>query len=152
MRVARPKSLLERDAKEDLWLHTLSQIPTLFGKLQYLASLRDPNTGNYEHHGLSLVFGEKEAAKAMRQNHKRTFAEWLVYGLVEQEADLEDYLVGLRSPLSDILASWDLLEPWKLYVPLGVMSSEKALYAADMRTICRVLIKRYAAVAPDRDA
>ena len=152
MRVARPKSLLERDAREDLWLHTLSQIPTLFGKLQYLASLRDPNTGNYEHHGLSLVFGEKEATKAMRQNHKRTFADWLAYGLVEQQADLEGYLVGLRSPLSDILASWELLEPWKLYVPLGVMPSEKALYAADLRTICRVLTQRYAAAAPDRDA
>jgi len=152
MRVARPKSFLERDAKEDLWLHTLSQIPTLFGKLQYLASLRDPNTGNYEHHGLSLVFGEKEAAKAMRQNHKRTFAEWLAHGLVEQQADLEEYLVGLHSPWSDILASWELLEPWKLYVPLGVMPSEKALYAADMRTICRVLTQRYAVAAPDRDA
>jgi hypothetical protein len=152
MRVARPKSLLERDAREDLWLHTLSQIPTLFGKLQYLASLRDPNTGTYEHHGLSLVFGEKEATKAMRQNHKRTFADWLALGLAEQESDLENYLVGLRSPLGEILASWELLEPWKLYVPLGVMASEKALYSADLRTICRILTQRYADDAPGRVA
>ena len=152
MRVARPKSLLERDAREDLWLHTLSQIPTLFGKLQYLASLRDPNSGTYEHHGLSLVFGEKEAAKAMSQNHKATFADWLGLGLAEQQADLEEYLIGLRSPLSDILASWELLEPWKLYVPLGVMASEKALYSADLRTLCRILIQRSAASAPDRVA
>ena len=152
MRIARPKSLLERDAREDLWLHTLSQIPTLFGKLQYLASLRDPNTGNYEHHGLSLVFGEKEATKAMRQNHKRSFAEWLAYGLADQQADLEEYLIGLHCPLDEILASWELLEPWKLYVPHGVMPSEKALYAADMRTICRVITQRSAAAAPDRVA
>ncbi len=149
MRIARPKRLLERDAREDLWLHTLSQIPTLFGKLQYLASLRDPNTGYYEHHGLSLVFGEKEATKAMRQNHKLSFAEWLSFGLADQQADLEEYLISLRSPLHEILASWDLLEPWKLYMPHGVMPSEKALYAADMRTICRVLTQRSAAAAPD---
>ncbi|MCX6607062.1 MAG: hypothetical protein NTV52_26245 [Acidobacteria bacterium] len=88
----------------------------------------------------------------MRQNHKRTFADWLALGLAEQESDLENYLVGLRSPLGEILASWELLEPWKLYVPLGVMASEKALYSADLRTICRILTQRYAADAPGRVA
>jgi hypothetical protein len=152
MRVARPKSLLERDAREDLWLHTLSQIPTEFGKLQYLSSLRDPNTGAYEHHGLALLFGEKEAAKAMRQNHKRTFAEWLNMDLARQEADLAEYLAGIGGPMTEILASWDLLEPWKQYVPPGVMASEKALYSADLKALVNLLKNRYGVSAPGRGA
>lgn len=152
MRVARPKSFLERDAREDLWLHTLSQIPTHFGKLQYLSSLRDSNTGVYEHHGLALLFGEKEAAKAMRQNHKRIFAEWLAKNLAEQEADLAEYLAGLGGPMADILAAWNLLEPWKQYVPAGIMASEKALYSADLRTLISLLESRYGVVGPGRGA
>ncbi len=152
MRVARPKSLLERDAREDLWLHTLSQIPTQFGKLQYLSSLRDPNTGTYEHHGLSLLFGEKEATKAMRQNHKRIFVEWLNLDLASQQADLTEYLASVGGPMPDILASWELLEPWKQYIPAGVMASEKALYSADLRTLVSLLQTRCAAGAPGRGA
>jgi hypothetical protein len=152
MRVARPKSLLERDAREDLWLHTLSQIPTQFGKLQYLASLRDPNTGTYEHHGLALLFGEKEAAKAMRQNHKRTFAEWLNMDLAAQEADLTEYFAGIGGAMKDILAVWDVVEPWKQYVPAGVMASEKALYCSDLKTLVSLLKNRYGVAAPGRGA
>jgi hypothetical protein len=152
MRVARPKSLLERNAKEDLWLHTLSQIPTQFGKLQYLASLRDPNTGAYEHHGLALVFGEKEAAKAMRQNHKRIFAEWLIMDLASQEADLAEFLAGIGGAMTDILSVWDVVEPWKQYVPAGVMASEKALYTADLKALVNLLKTRYGVAAPGRGA
>jgi hypothetical protein len=152
MRVARPKSLLDRDAKEDLWLHTLSQIPTQFGKLQYLASLRNPNTGTYEHHGLFLVFGEKQAAKALRQNHKQVFAEWLTMDLASQEYDLAGYLGGVGGSMKEILAAWDLLEPWKQYIPIGVMSSEKALYSADLRTLVSLLKHRHDVDVPGRGA
>jgi hypothetical protein len=152
MRVARVKSLLARDAKEDLWLHTLSQIPTQFGKLQYLASLRDPNTGAYEHHGLFLLFGEKEGAKAMRQNHKRVFSEWLNMDLASQEYDLVGYLAGIGGSMEEILAAWDLLEPWKQYLPNGVMGSEKALYSSDLRTLISLLKHRFGVDVPGQGA
>ena len=58
------KGALERSAAEDLWRHTLSRIPTLFGRIAYLASLRDPNSGIYRHHGLSAVFGRDESSNA----------------------------------------------------------------------------------------
>ncbi|MFN7646449.1 MAG: hypothetical protein ACK5UT_02855 [Acidobacteriota bacterium] len=143
MRVARPKSLLDRDAKEDLWRHTVSRIPTQFGKLQYLASLRDSNTGLYEHHGLTLLFGEKEAGRAMRLMHRQVFADWLNRALAAQEADLSEYLSGIGGPIEAVLAAWDLLEPWKQYIPGNVMAGEKALYSSDMRTLVSLLRCRY---------
>lgn len=42
---------------EDLWRRTLSGIPSIYGRLAFLASLRDVNTGRYEHHGLAMIFG-----------------------------------------------------------------------------------------------
>ena len=50
----------DRSAAADLWRNTLSQIPTTFGRLIYLASLRDQNTGGLQladlSRGLSLDF------------------------------------------------------------------------------------------------
>src|SRR5216683_4844157 len=46
-----PKGILERGAANDLWRHTLSQIPAVFGRMVYLAGLRN-GRGRYEHHGL----------------------------------------------------------------------------------------------------
>ena len=71
------KGTLERDAVADLWKHTLSQIPTTYGRLVYLASLRDPNSGSYRHHGLSAAFGREQSTYALRTSHEQTFLQWL---------------------------------------------------------------------------
>ncbi|MDP9115300.1 MAG: hypothetical protein M3O20_16675, partial [Acidobacteriota bacterium] len=71
----KPKGMLERDALADLWKHTLSQIPTVYGRLVYLASLRDPNSGTYRHHGLSASFGREQSIYALRKSHEQTFLE-----------------------------------------------------------------------------
>jgi hypothetical protein len=82
----------DEGSAEDLWRHTLSQIPSSFGRLVYLASLRDQNTGRYEHHGLSQMFGEDESDQALRQSHEETFAGWLGFDLERQKEDLDLYL------------------------------------------------------------
>ena len=66
-----------RGAPEDLWRHTISQIPTLFGRLVYLASLRNHNTGQYEHHGFAQTYGMEASDRAMRASHESAFADWL---------------------------------------------------------------------------
>src|SRR5579864_1000643 len=86
------KGTLERDALADLWKHTLSQIPTIYGRLVYLASLRDPNSGAYRHHGLSAAFGREQSAYALRKSHERTFLEWLTMPLASKNADFRTYL------------------------------------------------------------
>jgi hypothetical protein len=47
---------LERDRPaEDVWDRTLAQIATTFGRIAYLASLRNENSGRYEHFGLARI-------------------------------------------------------------------------------------------------
>jgi hypothetical protein len=84
----RPKPMLERSATADLFKNTLARIPTVFGRLAYLASLRDANSGIYSHHGLAAIFGRDESRKALSQSHQAVFQEWLNLALREKKEDL----------------------------------------------------------------
>src|SRR5437660_12521520 len=78
------------------WQRTLSAIPTIIGRVAYLASLRNANTGTYEHIGLAQRIGENEVDRILRRSHMRTFQEWLCFGLERQKEELEEYFSGLR--------------------------------------------------------
>ena len=93
----KPKGMLERDALADLWKHTLSQIPSVYGRLVYLASLRDPNSGAYRHHGLSAAFGREQSTYALRTSHQQTFLEWLTLPLGAKNNDFRTYFQSVSS-------------------------------------------------------
>src|SRR5690348_10217431 len=97
------KSALERSAAGDLWKHTLSQIPTAYGRLSYLASLRDINSGIYRHHGLAAMFGREESSKALRESHEESFREWLNLPLRDKKHDLMQYFAGLDDPMNIVV-------------------------------------------------
>lgn len=152
MKVGRPRGVLERDAISDLWRNTLSQIPAVFGRLVYLAALRDANSGRYEHHGLALVFGEDEADRALRRSHIQTFSEWLCFNLEQQKADLDLYLSVLLDDRRRVTETWLRLEPFRSLVPSSATKAENELYLADFRALLTLLKNEYAVSLPDRDA
>ena len=71
----------DRSPASDLWRHTLSQIPTTFGRLVFLSTLRDPNTGAYAHYGFAQRVGGETADATLRQSHSQCFSEWLAFSL-----------------------------------------------------------------------
>lgn len=144
--------VFDRSAASDLWRNTLSQIPTVFGRLVYLASLRNSNNGNYEHHGLGLVFGEDEANRALKDSHAAVFAEWLAFNLEQQKADLDLYLAGLFENKRVVLDTWVRLAPYKNLVPASVRGVERRLYITDLEALLELLKNVHAVAAPDPDA
>ena len=64
-------------ALDDLMGRTLSAVPGLLSKLDYLARLRHPETGLYSHWGLARVHGEAAAQQAMAEAHALMVAEIL---------------------------------------------------------------------------
>lgn len=152
MRNLRPKAALERGAASDLWRNTLSQIPSIFGRMVYLSSLRNSNSGKYEHHGLALVFGEEEADRALRASHDHAFAEWLSYTLEQQKADLDLYLAALLENKSVILETWLRLAPYRNLIPSSVPALERKLYLTEFETLLALLKNEYGVALPDRDA
>ena len=150
--MVRSKGNLERGAASDLWRNTLSQIPSVFGRMIYLSSLRSDNTAKYEHHGLSLVFGDAEADKALRNSHLQAFSEWLSSSLEEQKADLDLYLSALAGDKKQILLTWSRLAPYRNLPPASATRIERRLYVADFEALLQLLRNAYDVVFPDRDA
>lgn len=146
------KGILERGAPSDLWRNTLSRIPTLFGKIMYLASVRGPETGRYEHHGLALLFGEKAADTALRRSHEECFAHWLELPLEQQKADLDEYLASHAAQRRIVVDNWLRLAPYRTAPPASARASEKRLFVADFEALLLVLKAEYGVDVQDQDA
>jgi hypothetical protein len=142
----------DRSAVTDLWRRTLNQIPTLFGKISYLASLRDANTGRYRHHGLAQKFGHDEADRAIRQSHMETFRRWIETNLETQKDDLEEYLAALNESWPEVLANWARLALYESIVPLDSTETERDLYRSDFQVILRLLMREHGVGGPDPGA
>lgn len=135
----RPTAKLERSALADLWKHTLSHIPTVCGRLVYVATLRDVNSGTYKHHGLVASFGRDEAARALRESHEEAFREWLNLPLAEKNHDLKDYLVALDDPQEEVAEHWLRSGVYRSYVPAAAMEMEKELFSKDLEILLQFL-------------
>jgi hypothetical protein len=131
----RPMAKLERSALADLCKHTLSRIPTVSGRLIYLATLRDLNSGTYRHHGLITSFGRDEAVRALRESHQATFQSWLSLSLAEKNIDLRDYLMGLDESEDEVVEHWLRSGVYRTYVPASAIKAESDLFCRDLETL-----------------
>ncbi len=142
----------ERGPAADLWRNTLAQIPTLFGRLVYLSSLRNSNTGVYEHHGLAQIFGEQQADETMRRSHEQIFAEWLCFNLEQQKADLHEYLMNLEGSTDLVLSTWIRIAPYRNLTPAGARAVEKELFLADLEAVLELLNHEHGVASLDPEA
>lgn len=62
-------------ATEDFMTRSLAALPGRWARLQYLASLR--RNGSYEHWGMSRIYGQAVANRAMEDVHRELFLEIL---------------------------------------------------------------------------
>ena len=134
-----PARELDRTVLGDLWKNTLSRIPTLYGRLVYLASLRDPDTGKYRHHGLNAVFGRTESSAALARSHAEVFREWLYQPLSDRFADLNEYLSSIDARRDVIVRNWRRGRVYRNSVPAGALEAERALFYTDMDTMLTIL-------------
>jgi hypothetical protein len=130
---------LDCDADGVLWRRTLSLIPSIFGRLAWLASLRNPNTGLYEHHGLAVLFGKEGSNKALRLSHLVCCREWLNSSLEEQMADLRLYLSTQPEHPGEVIDNWQELGFWRTILPASIRGAERALYLAEVGTLLTLL-------------
>ena len=135
-----------------MWRHTLSQIPTVFGRLVYLSSLRNSNTGSYEHHGFAQMYGDEESDHTLRQSHSEAFSKWVCFALEHQKADLDLYLSSLGANKRTIIEAWLRLTPYRHLVPADARPPDRQLYLSDLEILLTLLKNEYGVASPDPDA
>jgi hypothetical protein len=133
----------DNTAMTSLWRVTLSAIPSTFGRLVYLASLRDVNNDQYHHDGLATVYGALESDQALRESHVQVFADWLAYPLEQQRMDFDVYLQNLDTPRRTLLQTWLRLSPYRNLIPASAMEPERKLYLVDLELILEMLRNEY---------
>lgn len=132
---ARPKGALERSAAADLFKHTLSRIPTVYGRLSYLSSLRDVNSGVYRHHGLFLAFGREQSAQALQSSHEQLFLTWLTLPLAEKSRDLTAYLDAVEGGRESVIQHWRQSRVYRTFTPSSATPAETELFAAELEAL-----------------
>ena len=125
------KGVLERSAAADLWKRTLSRIPTSYGRLTYIASLRDSNSGVYRHHGLMATFGREDSTRALRESHERCFLEWLNLDLESKTSDLREFIGGLEDPPAVVLKHLATTAGYEYQLPDSALPMERELFHRD---------------------
>ncbi len=124
---------------EELWRRTLSNIPSIYGRLAYLASLVNVNSGRYEHHGLATIFGADEADQALRKSHEQALLDWLSLQLEQQKADLELYFSTLPPSKRTLVENWIRLKPYRMVVPSSASEAQRELFDSNFDILLRLL-------------
>ena len=127
--IAKPEP--SRGRASDSWRKTLTRIPTYFGRLVFLASLRDEPNGRYTHPPLVEMVGSEITERTLRHSHHEIFSEWLGFSLAEQKADLDEYLSSTQSRPEML--------PYRDIVPASAHQVERQLYLTDLETLLELL-------------
>ena len=123
----------------DFAVTTLSVIPHEFGRLTYIASLRDLSTGRYEHAGLSALYPEEAIQQALKQCHEEVFRRILETPLAMQENDLRMCLERMDGPVRATVSHWRQLEAYRVLMPEESPDYLKELFCSNLRALLEIL-------------
>src|SRR5258706_8338001 len=123
----------------DFAVTTLSAIPNEFGRLTYIASLRDLSTGRYEHAGLSALYPEEAIQQALKQCHEEVFRRILETPLSMQESELRSCLEGMEGTLHSTVAHWRQMEAYRVLIPEESPEYLKELFCSNLRALLEIL-------------
>ena len=145
-------SLKAQQLLEEAWARDLSHIQTSYGRLVYLAGLRNPDTGRYEHYGADTS-SRAQANRSLKRVHEDSFKEWVSYSLERKKADVEFYIAGIdQVDRAELIDAWLRLTPYKNLVPASIQGPERQKHISDFEAILGLLKNVYGVASPGRDA
>ena len=139
-----------QEAYDDLLNRTLSRIPCNLGRLIYIASTREYNTGNYYHEGLASRFSPEVARKALEMAHRQAFYEVCAFSLEDLVSDLEIYFQSTREDPQECRRAWQKLEPYRIAIPIDENVTVLRLFSSNLRLALAILRFRQEPSHPHR--
>lgn len=123
----------------DFTATTLAAIPNVFGRLTYIASLRDLSSGRYEHSGLEAVYSQEAVQEALEFCHQEIFSRVLEMPLSVQEQDLGEFLEGMPGALPATIVHWRQLEAYRILPPEEAPDYLRELFYSNLRALLEIL-------------
>ena len=137
---------------EEIWAKDLLHIRTFYGRLVYLAGLRNPDTGRYEHYG-SPNAGRAHASRTLKSFHERIFNEWVTHPLERKKNDIDLYIKGIdQVEQAELIDAWLRLTPYKNLVPASIQGPERERHISDFEAILGLLKNVYGVASPNPGA
>jgi hypothetical protein len=115
----------------------LAEIPTAFGGLAFLASLRDRATGEYRDPAAGPEYDPAEISQSLQALHCRAFREWLILSLEDQRRDLAGYHATPEGRAAFL--TFDRRELAAMLTPAGIKDEERDLFDSDFTAVLSVL-------------
>lgn len=126
----------EADNAASVWLSVLAQVPTVFGKLLWVASFRSANSNRYWHPALAYMFSPEVASRVLEESHRKHFDIWLNMGLQKQYDDFAEYIDTLRF----IEHPKDFLQNvGPKLIPPSAIAPQQALFDTDLAVVLELL-------------
>ena len=138
-----------RRVVEDFTARTLASIPTEFGKLLYLSSLRDFSSGNYVHEGLTARHSCEAVQQALGYCHEEVFLRILEMPLEQQEWDLRACMAGLEGEFWGKLRRWREAEFYRLLIPSESPAYLREIFLANVGALLDVVLEEGANLDPN---
>ena len=124
---------------QDFSVTTLAVIASQFGRLIYIASLRDLSSGRYEHAGLSALYREEAVQQALAKCHEEVFERILETPLAIQERDLRICFENMPGGLISAVEHWSSLEAYRILLPEQSPEYLKELFCSNLRALLEIL-------------
>jgi len=121
-----------RAVVEDFSSQTLAAISSVYGRLYYVSSLKDSNSGRYEHDGLMSLYPENAVQAALSHCHEELFSRILETPLGEQESDLRACLDSAGAKYWDVVENWGETRCFQNMCPEGLPDYLHDLFCSNM--------------------
>jgi hypothetical protein len=123
---------------EDFSSQTLAAISSDFGRLYYVSSLKDTDSGRYEHDGLTSLYSENAVQAALSHCHEELFSRILETPLRDQERDLRSCLGSAGDQYWDVIESWRENRTFKEMCPEGLPDYLQDLFCSNMTALLAI--------------
>lgn len=128
-----------RRVVEDFTSRSLAAIPTDYGRLFYVSSLRTPATGKYEHDGLNSLYSEESVQQALDHCSQELFSKIMEMRLDQQEWDLRSFLGRSGKDFSDVVHKWRLEKRYRTMCAPGMPEYLHELFISNCDALLSIL-------------
>jgi hypothetical protein len=124
---------------EDFSSRTLAAIPSDFGRLCYISSLRHSSTRRYEHDGLLRLYSENSVQEALSNCHEEMFSRILETPLRDQAHDLRRCMTAAGHTVEDLIRTCRTDPSFRTMCPDGLPDYLHELFCSNMSALLAII-------------